>query len=369
MPTRPMPHPTRFALGLALASLFLVVACAQGGADPDGGPSPGNDSSTPGTDAQMPGTDGGGGGCPMTCPSGTVCRGTVCVAACSPDGACEGGRTCCEDACVNTDNSVTDCGECNNDCGLTGNVCAMGMCRCGAGDPCAPPQICCGGGCVDVLTDPANCGECGMRCGTGEECVDGVCVPPACDPACADGETCMEGTCMCGAGPSCTEGRACCDGTCVDTSSNGSHCGICGNACTGGLTCIGGTCTADVPCEPACGPGESCVAGSCQCGAGAPCGASQRCCDGLCADIQTDVGNCGACGRVCSGSEQCCSGLCVNTNTNPDHCGGCGRACNEDAADGCTDGRCTCDGGDECSPAGTCMCLPPPFSGCNGICF
>ncbi len=347
---------------ISLLCFVLMIGCAQGGGGGDAG-LPGNDTGT-----VTPDSGPGGGDCPMTCPAGTICRGTSCVARCDPDGACEGGRTCCEGACVNFDNSLTDCGGCGMECGLRGNVCSSGACLCGTESECTPPEICCGGGCVEVLSNAENCGGCGMRCAAGELCEEGVCVMPPCSPACEGEEVCMGSECRCGVGPSCTTG-ACCGGGCVDTQTDASNCGFCGNACGAGEVCLAGGCTTDVPCEPACGPGETCSAGTCRCGGSAPCGGGQRCCDGVCATLGSDVGNCGACGRTCSGSESCCSGACVNTNTSEDHCGGCGRACDSDVADGCDMGSCTCNGGPVCAPSGPCQCLPPPFSGCSGFCI
>ena len=109
-----------------VALLLALAGCAQGGAASDAGPAPRDGGA--GMDAGA--TDGGGGGdCPMTCPRGTICRGRICVATCGPDDPCEGGRTCCGGGCVNTESTVTDCGGCDMDCGLTANVCVDGSCR------------------------------------------------------------------------------------------------------------------------------------------------------------------------------------------------------------------------------------------------
>src|SRR5690606_5735751 len=243
----------------------------------------------------------------------------------------------------------------------------------GAADACTGSDLCCEGRCVNVLSDTMACGGCGMHCAPGQVCEDGECVAPPCDPACGAGETCVGSVCQCGTGPACTGGQACCGGTCVDTASSTTNCGTCGNTCTSGQTCLSGTCTTDAPCPAPCGIGETCTAGTCRCGTGGPCPAGQRCCGGECVDINSNVGHCGACGRVCGGSEQCCSGLCTNTQTSVNNCGSCGNVCG-DTANGCTAGSCTCRGLPECPDlGGICVCfeLPPfglPDPGRCGVC-
>jgi hypothetical protein len=107
-------------------------------------------------------------------------------------------------------------------------------------------------------------------------------------------------------------------------------------------------------------------------------------CDGECVDLNTDNGNCGACGVACdfpNSTSECRDGACaitacdrdradcdgdiatgceVNTQTDPDHCGSCDNAC--PPGNGCVDGECyICDdldnddycsvatGGDDCN--------------------
>ena len=348
--------------GLFLAA-FGAAGCAQGGANGgmDSGPVPAPDASHPEHDAGMPtmDVDGGHGGCPMTCPSGTICRGTSCVAGCTPDTGCEGGRACCDGACVNSDSSLTDCGSCGNACDVTANVCISGECKCGGGPACTGTDICCDGSCVDVANDSDACGGCGNHCDAGQMCAAGTCQDIPCDPACAPGETCSGGTCQCGTGGHCAAGAACCDDHCIDVESDTNNCGACGMVCPSGQVCMAGTCTADVPCDPSCNVGESCTGGACHCGSGGPCAAGLRCCGGECVDIQTNVGNCGACGRTCSGSQQCCTANCIDTGSDVNNCGACGHACDSGVANGCTSGSCTCDG---CPPVRrpghACVCRP-----------
>ncbi len=65
-------------------------------------------------------------------------------------------------------------------------------------------------------------------------------------------------------------------------------------------------------------------------------------CGGVCRDIQSDRGNCGACGYSCGEGEVCdagrcrascagalsdCDGVCVDLRNDPDHCGTCAVSC------------------------------------------
>lgn len=42
-----------------------------------------------------------------------------------------------------------------------------------------------------------------------------------------------------------------------------------------------------------------------------PCADSETACDGVCADLNTDVDNCGACGNECDSGEMCAAGECL----------------------------------------------------------
>src|SRR5262245_45601527 len=95
------------------------------------------------------------------------------------------------------------------------------------------------------------------------------------------------------------------------------------------------------------------------CGTHACCGAGTTCCSGRCADLDSDVNHCGACGNVCdevvgphlhstcingSCEYDCdegavlCNGVCTLDSEN---CGACGNVCPE-SAPYCLSGRCTC---------------------------
>ena len=172
----------------------------------------------------------------------------------------------------------------------------------------------------------------------------GVRVASACHgtPCNVDGECCAGTNCLLGrcnpcssAGTACSTARpccrgrnlACCAGTfstiCVDTRTNNTHCGRCGNNCGKGRYCSNGLC---------CPTGTVNRRGIC-------CAFTHQNCNGVCKNLQTDVANCGTCGTVCPTNSICskgkccprgtinCGGSCVNLQTNPDHCGQCGNRC------------------------------------------
>jgi hypothetical protein len=103
------------------------------------------------------------------------------------------------------------------------------------------------------------------------------------------------------------------------------------------------------------------------------------CCAGQCANLQSDVNNCGACGQRCSanqvcaggscvsataacgsvtctGGDICCSGACVHPYNDRTNCGGCGVTCRFNGAS-CLVGTC-CSGLD--TPAPACRNQPCP---------
>ncbi len=198
----------------------------------------------------------------------------------------------------------------------------------------------------------------------------------------------------------CPSGQTTCAGICVNTQTNVSNCGSCGNAC---------------PIAPNATP--SCAGGNCSlvCNAGyGDCNINSV--DGCEASVLSDVNNCGACGNICptpaNGTRTCTNGTCgvscnpgfancdnnsangceVNLNTSSSNCGACGNVCQAQGASTCgTTGTCqagvcakypagtvctaaSCTGGvfnpaDQCNGAGTCVdsgsTLCSPYT-CNG---
>ena len=102
--------------------------------------------------------------------------------------------------------------------------------------------------------------------------------------------------------------------------------------------------------------------------------AGQTLCDSRCTDLETDPGNCGACGTICAGLATCisgtccpqgqtvCSGTCTDLSSDLANCGACGTACS--GGTGCNAGACTCPSGDT-TCGGACVNLQTDTSNCG----
>jgi hypothetical protein len=180
--------------------------------------------------------------------------------------------------------------------GLTGSTSrrAYGAPPPGKG-PCREPRVKCHGVC----------------CLTGEECVNGRCLPLGTHDNCAGvGDMCAANeTCCCD--PELPPGLLC---NCINLSSDDiNHCGACDNPCSGVYdACCGGVCRDLNSDEVNCGdcfhdcPGTTiCQEGDCLCPSGLT-----DCGGGRCLNLQTDNANCGACGRACGSCEHCDNGVC-----------------------------------------------------------
>ncbi len=231
---------------------------------------------------------------------------------------------------------TVDEGEASSECALTNaqSVCLFGACEV---RECTPGFGNCddrsSNGCEQPLNTVEACGECGRSClqpNTSSACVGGDCQITACDPSWADCDGSAESGCE----------------TNIDTPEN---CGGCGNRCdlqNANASCGGGECRV-----------EGCFMGFANCD-----GDDE---DGCETPIDTDVNNCGGCGRTCvfaNGTGQCVAGECVLTscatdfadcdgrgdngceadlNNDPQTCGGCFAGCffaNADAQ--CVGGAC-----------------------------
>jgi hypothetical protein len=155
--------------------------------------------------------------------------------------------------------------------------------------------VICGDQCADLETDPSHCGVCGNACPMGDVCVMGSCVNGCVPQTCAGlGADCGQVADGCGGVLQC--------GDCVAPESCGG--GGQPNVCGGGPVCqpVGGGCMDDA----ACCPMLSCQGFTCQPG----CAPGTTACMGVCADLQTDPGNCGMCFNACPMGTACIMGSC-----------------------------------------------------------
>ena len=266
-----------------------------------------------------------------------------CVLDCSP-------LTQCDNACVDTDTDVNNCGGCGTVCSYDNGVaaCAAGSCQLescdtGFGDCDADDATGCE---VNFDNDPDHCGDCDTVC-------TGTSTP-----------FCMNGACT----DQCTGGLTNCSGVCVDTDTDVDNCGGCENACAldnaTEQACVAGSCTvttcadgwADCDsvdsngCEVELGTTDDCTACGDMCAydhAGASCtesGCAMTECDAGWADCDSDdsngcevelgtVDNCSACGDACAfdnATANCNAGVC-ELGACEDNFGD----CNSDSTDGC----------------------------------
>ena len=308
---------------------------------------------------------------PNSCPSGSYCDGTTCRPGCASDNDCSGSAT--PDGgppaskCDPTTHTCVTClgGQkpCNGTCIPVDGCCTVSDCT-------APPVQGCytaacanpGGSCTYALKSGAQ--VCGTTC----------CLP-------------INGTCAADCSLSCNSGFGDCDTSrtngCEASTNTTANCGACGRACSttnvATAKCTNGLCN------------STCSAGWGNCVQ--PAAPTPD--DGCETNTNTNVDNCGACGRACSGTNvatrSCANGLCnstcnggsgnctqpaaptaddgceTNTTNDPAHCGSCTKTCtappNETAT--CAASMCnvSCNSGfDDCdaSSGNGCECHTDP---------
>ncbi len=144
-------------------------------------------------------------------------------------------------------------------------------------------------------------GDATTTCSSGGTSCSGACVDTqsdvsncgTCGNACSSGESCNAGEC----GVSCTNGGSICGASCTDLDVDPANCGGCGTSCAAGQVCSKGACAV------------TCATGYAVCGGSGDAGTSEA--GAHCANKQTDNSNCGACGTVCAAGFACVSGSCT----------------------------------------------------------
>ncbi len=310
------------------------------------------------------------------CPQGFVCNqvnGTyTCAMGCKTAADCPAGdggaqnMACCNQVCVDLNSDGKHCGDCNTDCG--NQACCAGFCSDVTSDlaNCGGCGRQCTGGnaswmCAQSMCVPtckANFGDCDGNPGNGCETnlLMDVNNCKACGTPCTlanANNACTNGACGIA---SCKAGYANCnnqagDGCEIFTDGDANNCGACGNVCNLAHAmsgCVAGKCVI-----------TGCLAGFSNC--------NNLDGDGCEAATSSDVNNCGNCGMKCNGipngTPSCVNSGCVpvcsagfrdcngiyadgceaNLNTDVANCGGCGRACSgaNVAAKTCAGGLCT----------------------------
>ena len=247
-----------------------------------------------------PGPDGGddlsAGACtvtPNSCPSGSYCDGTQCRPGCASDTDCSAGGS-------------PDGGPATSKCDPTTHTCVTclsGQKPCNGA--CIPVDSCCT--VADCLSPPvqgcyvAACASPGATCSYTLKTGAQVCGTTCCLP--------INGTCAADCSLSCASGFGDCDTSrtngCETSTNTTANCGACGRACSttnvATASCTNGLCT------------STCTGGSGNCTRPAAPNPD----DGCETNINTNVDNCGACGRACSATNvatrSCNGGLCNST--------------------------------------------------------
>jgi hypothetical protein len=239
-----------------------------------------------------------------------VPAGADCGPNCSNPGCCwqgiDGGDcygVCKPGQCFPNNNGGHGCGGENNGC-INNTVPVGNKCvPCPAGQEashnqcvCSSDSTKCNGKCVDTDTDMNNCGGCGNRC-----------LP-------LGGHVCDDGKCTCPPGAP-TE----CDGKCVNTGIDQGHCGGCGYSCRKGR-CLNGACVQEnEPTPPQNSGGGNGSGGKGGGGTGGGvhypptqfiCNKPLTVCDGKCTNTNSDLNNCGVCGRSCNAGYLCIGSRC-----------------------------------------------------------
>jgi hypothetical protein len=256
----------------------------------------------------------------------------------------------CGTVCANLQTDAENCGKCGQLCGLpnaqarcVAGSCAVASCNPGFADCNSTPAD----GCEASLSRPETCGSCTVSCsGTTMLCAN------------------MSGRFQCANSCSGTTPNNC-GAQCANLQTDAQNCGTCGHVCSlpnAQARCVAGSC-AVASCNAGFGDCNSTPADGCEANLSRPqtCGSCTVSCSGTmslcanmggrfqcansctgatpdncptrCANLQTDVQNCGSCGHLCSvpnAQARCVAGSCGVSSCNA----GFGD-CNLNGSDGC----------------------------------
>ena len=205
----------------------------------------------------------------VTCDGGS-CKATACTSPYAVNNgtcnACVSGYCYSSGSCLNTQADMNNCGSCGNVCNTSkvahssAVTCDGGSCKAtactspyalnnGTCNACESGYCYSSGSCLNTQTDMNNCGSCGNVCNTNKvahssavTCDGGSCKATACTSPYA----LNNGTCN-----ACESGYCYSSGSCLNTQTDMSNCGSCGNVCntskvahSSAVTCNNGVCEA-----------------------------------------------------------------------------------------------------------------------------
>ena len=254
------------------------------------------------------------GACGRVCQGSTNAAGVCILGQCKL--ACQAAYLDCNgdpaDGCeTNGASDLANCGNCGNACtavGATTPACSAGSC---ITTMCSGTNRTCKAGPIDsceinTATDVANCGSCGKQCAAVANgtpgCTASNCGIASCNPNYSDCDSAIANGCE------------------VNTTTDRNNCSACGKVCptptNASAACVASTCGLG-SCNPGFADCDKALANGCE------------------INTNTDINNCGMCGKVCGATETCIAGTCVSSCRivagvrwcyDPNNCG---QACNQ----------------------------------------
>lgn len=228
----------------------------------------------------QPNTGCGGSSCAACDPKNvvkTACKGGASTLACGYDGCLTGFDNCDGQAANGCETSLglkSSCGSCATSCQVPTPLCAVtaGVAACVAACPVDTKE--CSGACVDTRESLDNCGDCGIKCQ--RQAAIATCQAGACKYVCQPGTHACGNVCASDIDPK-TCGPSCTD--CPATKPNTTPTCISGSC---GITCMKGFLDCDGDPSNGCEvSGVACPPPTGNCG-GMTCGPKLQCCNNAC---------------------------------------------------------------------------------------